>query len=458
MKKSSKLPRRQRDIAWLAVSLLEMHGRSNLRHPLERHDDALSALHMALQEIGRLARRDMDADILLLALLSNGIAFARQQAREVRRHLAMECRADGERAGVLLADVLGYEPLSATVAPDGPRWLRLALGIRRTEYDPGTGRFLGDRLTADNPTVLILAGALERLAHRDNPGLRRTLALLEEIYVGADVVGDLLDVERTLDAVGIPDICPETGLSLSVCGRLSLALGHGGPVQVFCSRNGRDDDDRRDEMPEAPGPTGGERLLVGRPRTGVEERDYIHPRQQHGSARMTPWFTADCHFGHAAILWMTGRPFETIEAHDETLIANWNAVVAPGDDIWLVGDFVHRCHPRRAREIFDRLNGRKRLVIGNHDKGATRSLPWVERPEAFADVVYGEQRIVMSHYALRVWPGERRQNTIHLYGHSHGKLPPLRRSLDVGVDVHGYRPISLDEILALMPAAEEPAP
>lgn len=38
----------------------------------------------------------------------------------------------------------------------------------------------------------------------------------------------------------------------------------------------------------------------------------------------------------------------------------------------------------------------------------------------------------------------------HLYGHSHGRLSPQGRSLDVGVDCHNFRPISLDELTERM--------
>jgi calcineurin-like phosphoesterase family protein len=43
-----------------------------------------------------------------------------------------------------------------------------------------------------------------------------------------------------------------------------------------------------------------------------------------------------------------------------------------------------------------------------------------------------------------------------LYGHSHGRLPGTRTSLDVGVDCWSYLPVTLDEIrdrLATLPAA-----
>ena len=55
------------------------------------------------------------------------------------------------------------------------------------------------------------------------------------------------------------------------------------------------------------------------------------------------------------------------------------------------------------------------------------------------------QVIVLCHYALRVWD-RAHYGSWHLYGHSHGQLPSLGLSLDVGVDCHGYRPLNLVEV------------
>jgi calcineurin-like phosphoesterase family protein len=156
------------------------------------------------------------------------------------------------------------------------------------------------------------------------------------------------------------------------------------------------------------------------------------------------WFTADQHFGHENVIRFCNRPFSSVEEMDEAMIALWNGVVAPEDTVWHVGDFAYRCHPKRAHEIFSRLNGRKFLVIGNHDKGALH-LPWAATPELMAHIAVEGTRIHLCHYAMRTWPGLHR-GAIHLFGHSHGRMPGTDRSLDVGVDAWGLQPVSLDAI------------
>ena len=52
-----------------------------------------------------------------------------------------------------------------------------------------------------------------------------------------------------------------------------------------------------------------------------------------------------------------GRPFGSVTEMDKTMIRNWNAVVAPDDDIWHLGDFCYRSAQAPASYL-RRLNGR----------------------------------------------------------------------------------------------------
>lgn len=164
-------------------------------------------------------------------------------------------------------------------------------------------------------------------------------------------------------------------------------------------------------------------------------------------------FIADTHWGHRAVIETSlglHRPFASIEEHDEALIANWNAAVRPCDVVWHLGDVFFRCPEERARQIFARLNGRRFLVRGNHDRIGAR-MPWdgpvVDVAQvAVADPLTGATvGLFLFHYACRVWPRMHRGD-LHLYGHSHGSLPGTATSTDVGVDCFNFRPVDLAEI------------
>lgn len=166
---------------------------------------------------------------------------------------------------------------------------------------------------------------------------------------------------------------------------------------------------------------------------------------------MTTFFTADTHFGHAGILsprMARPRPFASIEEHDEALVARWNAAIRPEDAVWHLGDFAFDCTTAHATAIFERLNGTKRLIVGNHERLGLR-LPWTSQHEGIHQVAVEGRRLVLCHYAMRAWPGVWR-GALQLYGHTHASLPGTRRSCDVGVDAWEFQPVTLPDIIDAM--------
>lgn len=71
----------------------------------------------------------------------------------------------------------------------------------------------------------------------------------------------------------------------------------------------------------------------------------------------------DTHFGHRKVIEF--RPWPTVEEHDRELVERWNATVRKDDTVWHLGDVCLGGRDKLA--IVAALNGRKKLVLGNHD-------------------------------------------------------------------------------------------
>ena len=167
------------------------------------------------------------------------------------------------------------------------------------------------------------------------------------------------------------------------------------------------------------------------------------------------WYIADIHFGHINILGYCGRPFDTIEEHDQTLITNWNNRVGKNDLVYILGDFTLSTHNETIKAYADQLNGIKILIKGNHDKN--------KMPEGVFDEITlykeirdGDYKVILFHYAIESWlhrfaKDNRGENpkikTVHLHGHSHGLTPKIPNRYDVGCDSTNYTPVTLKEIL-----------
>jgi calcineurin-like phosphoesterase family protein len=158
------------------------------------------------------------------------------------------------------------------------------------------------------------------------------------------------------------------------------------------------------------------------------------------------FFTGDTHFNDPRILRIDRRPFPDLASHDEALVAAWNARIGAEDEVWHLGD-VARGSAADKDELIGRLNGIKHLVIGNNDDAATVGTVGWQSVQAYAEIVVEGTRLILCHYAFRTW-NQMGKGSINLHGHSHGKLKPMPRQYDVGVDAFPFRPVTLPEILA----------
>ena len=75
---------------------------------------------------------------------------------------------------------------------------------------------------------------------------------------------------------------------------------------------------------------------------------------------------SDTHFNHKNIIRYCNRPFQTAEEMDAAMIKNWNETVSNKDVVLHLGDFGLGNKDYIA-DIVSRLNGKKILILGNHD-------------------------------------------------------------------------------------------
>jgi calcineurin-like phosphoesterase family protein len=162
---------------------------------------------------------------------------------------------------------------------------------------------------------------------------------------------------------------------------------------------------------------------------------------------MTIFFTADTHFGHGGARGLYRRPFTSTADMDAAMLRHWRARVTAEDEVWHLGDFALGLSGAAMAELLAQLPGRKHLVTGNNDTVATTSLAGWSTVQPYAELAVDGVGLVLCHYAFRTWRNGSR-GWMNLHGHSHGRLRPLPRQVDVGVDVWQFQPVTLPEILA----------
>jgi calcineurin-like phosphoesterase family protein len=168
------------------------------------------------------------------------------------------------------------------------------------------------------------------------------------------------------------------------------------------------------------------------------------------------FFTADEHYGHGGktghegIIKYCNRPFEDVKVMDEAIIENSNNVVKKGDIVIHAGDFCwfKKYYVKDSSDCVaayvDQLNGTHIFLKGSHDR-------WMPRNKSIQiwEATIEKQYIVVCHYAMRTW-ARSHYNSWQLYGHSHGRLEPIGKQWDIGVDNNNFFPVSFDQIKGIM--------
>jgi calcineurin-like phosphoesterase family protein len=143
---------------------------------------------------------------------------------------------------------------------------------------------------------------------------------------------------------------------------------------------------------------------------------------------------------------------------NKALIENHNSVVGKNDTVFHLGDFCFG-DVNLGEEFREQLNGNIVLIKGNHDKIQNNQIKhlfngvydYLKIKVKDDEAEGGWQKIILCHYAFRVWDGSHRKSW-NFFAHSHGTLPddPNALAIDVGVDCHNYTPISYQQVKNIM--------
>ena len=155
------------------------------------------------------------------------------------------------------------------------------------------------------------------------------------------------------------------------------------------------------------------------------------------------WITSDSHFSHTNIIKYSNRPFTDQYSMDEEIIKRWNETVSKGDIVFHLGDFSFRQNPM---EIWDRLNGEKHIIFGNHDHKRPGKLPF--ESDSILVLNYKNRVIVLCHYPLESWV-QKSHSSLHCHGHVHNSWPFVtgQNRVNVCMEHTDYKPISYEQII-----------
>lgn len=159
---------------------------------------------------------------------------------------------------------------------------------------------------------------------------------------------------------------------------------------------------------------------------------------------------SDTHFYHANILKFANKDgvrirkeFNSLDEMHTAMIKNWNAVVGVNDYVYHLGDVTFQYH-KGFNELMSQLNGKKRLIVGNHDKIWNPNLMrWFEKAELWKG--FKEHDFTMTHIPTRL--EGLRDGHFNVHGHTHQNSLEDLHYINVSVEVRDYTPIHFDQII-----------
>ena len=173
------------------------------------------------------------------------------------------------------------------------------------------------------------------------------------------------------------------------------------------------------------------------------QKEHIEIKNQYYEKQKTIWLISDTHFDHDNIIKYTARPFVDSKDMNEVLVKNWNNIVSNKDTVYHLGDVSFGSGSRPKEYWLRQLNGKIICISRNHTDG----LKLTEKLE------YKGHNFLLVHdpkdaKGFDGWV---------IHGHTHNnhlsEYPFInfrKRTINVGVELIGYKPIELDKIVDII--------
>lgn len=164
---------------------------------------------------------------------------------------------------------------------------------------------------------------------------------------------------------------------------------------------------------------------------------------------MKRWIISDLHFGHVNVIKYSNRPFNDVDEMNKELIKKWNNVVGKDDLVYVLGDFTLFHRLDKIKEYTQALNGRKILIMGNHDTRKPKDYIEAGFIQATKKPIMVEPGVILMH---EPFSDDKliAKNYIYFFGHVHTKtcfMDNLPNCKCVCAERLDYKPINFDQAL-----------
>lgn len=168
------------------------------------------------------------------------------------------------------------------------------------------------------------------------------------------------------------------------------------------------------------------------------------------------WIISDTHFAHSNVLkfkdkeneLIRGKRFKDIEEHDWYMVDEWNKLVKPQDKVYHLGDVYMSGTKSYMENLLSKLNGHKRLILGNHDNGKDQILlKFFEKIDVWRK--FPEFGLLLTHIPVHESTLKEARfgtHTLNIHGHIHHNKSPDGPYQCVCVEQTDYKPVNIEDL------------
>jgi len=159
------------------------------------------------------------------------------------------------------------------------------------------------------------------------------------------------------------------------------------------------------------------------------------------------YFTSDWHIGHERlVLKYCNRPFRTVREHDKELPKIANSILTEDDTLYMLGDLTLAGHD--YLNLFTKLMsnikcGKMVFIWGNHDQFSWRNYLKMGFDSIHSELYLPEHNLYLTHDPAN---SIKDMSKLWLCGHVHQRWKQISNTINVGVDVWDFKPVSIQEI------------
>lgn len=183
------------------------------------------------------------------------------------------------------------------------------------------------------------------------------------------------------------------------------------------------------------------------------------------------YYISDLHFGNEKALKIDEQDHIGMRSRAEMIVERWNNTVSEKDEVYIIGDVLWPANAAVGIEFLKKLNGRKHLITGNHEKcDSAQFKACFESEDKFSEIIDEGRKVFLCHYPIMFFPGQHKDGYM-LYGHVHTtqdydlilkwradmeKEGLNNKIFNVGcmVDYMNFIPRTLDELIAFNECGE----